>query len=131
MRVTVPNLRSIAMRNGGTFPADAVAAYIDGRESPAARFGATTDRLWRMELEAGSQGAVPMLQLGYRPALLRFLAQGSMPYTLAFGSRRAEGLAPASCDSLLRDVDRQDLAAMIVPGYAVSAVTSLRPSPNP
>lgn len=36
MRVTVPNLRSIAMRNGGQFPADAVAAYIDGRESPAA-----------------------------------------------------------------------------------------------
>jgi mono/diheme cytochrome c family protein len=36
MRVTVPNLRSIAMRNGGTFPADAVAAYIDGREGPAA-----------------------------------------------------------------------------------------------
>jgi mono/diheme cytochrome c family protein len=36
MRVTVPNLRSIAMRNGGTFPAEAVAAYIDGRESPAA-----------------------------------------------------------------------------------------------
>jgi mono/diheme cytochrome c family protein len=36
MRVTVPNLRSIAMRNGGTFPAEAVAAYIDGRETPAA-----------------------------------------------------------------------------------------------
>jgi mono/diheme cytochrome c family protein len=36
MRVTVPNLRSIALRNGGTFPAEAVAAYIDGRESPAA-----------------------------------------------------------------------------------------------
>lgn len=36
MRVTVPNLRSIAMRNGGTFPAEAVAAYIDGREIPAA-----------------------------------------------------------------------------------------------
>ena len=36
MRGTVPNLRSIAMRNGGTFPAEAVAAYIDGRETPAA-----------------------------------------------------------------------------------------------
>lgn len=32
MRVTVPNLRTLAQRNGGTFPADAVTAYVDGRE---------------------------------------------------------------------------------------------------
>ena len=36
MRVTMPNLRTLAMRNGGVFPADAVAAYIDGRELTAA-----------------------------------------------------------------------------------------------
>jgi mono/diheme cytochrome c family protein len=36
MRVTMPNLRSIAMRNGGVFPADAVTAYVDGRETTAA-----------------------------------------------------------------------------------------------
>jgi hypothetical protein len=36
MRVTVPNLRSLAQRNGGEFPADAVAAYIDGRNLKAA-----------------------------------------------------------------------------------------------
>jgi hypothetical protein len=36
MRVTVPNLRQLAQRNGGEFPAEAVAAYIDGRETPAA-----------------------------------------------------------------------------------------------
>jgi mono/diheme cytochrome c family protein len=36
MRVTMPNLRTLAMRNGGAFPADAVAAYIDGRELTAA-----------------------------------------------------------------------------------------------
>lgn len=33
---TVPNLRTLSQRNGGTFPADAVAAYIDGRDLPAA-----------------------------------------------------------------------------------------------
>jgi mono/diheme cytochrome c family protein len=32
----VPNLRTLAMRNDGEFPADAVAAYIDGRTSRAA-----------------------------------------------------------------------------------------------
>ena len=36
MRVTVPNLRTLAQRNGGTFPADAVTAYVDGREITAA-----------------------------------------------------------------------------------------------
>jgi mono/diheme cytochrome c family protein len=32
----VPNLRTLQMRNGNVFPADAVTAYIDGRTLPAA-----------------------------------------------------------------------------------------------
>lgn len=36
MRVNVPNLRSLAQRSAGVFPADAVLAYIDGREIKAA-----------------------------------------------------------------------------------------------
>ena len=32
MRIAVPNLRTLAERNGGVFPTDAVTAYIDGRE---------------------------------------------------------------------------------------------------
>jgi len=36
MRVTVPNLRSLAQRNGGNFPVDAVRAYVDGRDVLAA-----------------------------------------------------------------------------------------------
>lgn len=35
MKVTVPNLRTLAKRSGGTFPRDAVAAYIDGRQQVA------------------------------------------------------------------------------------------------
>lgn len=35
MRVTMPNLRGLAMRRGGTFPADEVRAYVDGRSIPA------------------------------------------------------------------------------------------------
>jgi mono/diheme cytochrome c family protein len=35
MQITVPNLRTLAQRNHGTFPADSVARYIDGREIPA------------------------------------------------------------------------------------------------
>jgi mono/diheme cytochrome c family protein len=36
MRVAVPNLRALAQRNGGVYPADAVAAYVDGRTEKAA-----------------------------------------------------------------------------------------------
>jgi mono/diheme cytochrome c family protein len=32
MQTSVPNLRTLAQRHGGTFPEDAVTAYIDGRE---------------------------------------------------------------------------------------------------
>lgn len=36
MRVTMPNLRSLAQRNGGVFPGDAITAYIDGRNTKTA-----------------------------------------------------------------------------------------------
>jgi mono/diheme cytochrome c family protein len=36
MQTTVPNLRTLAQRSGGTFPSEAVTAYIDGREVKAA-----------------------------------------------------------------------------------------------
>jgi mono/diheme cytochrome c family protein len=36
MRVTVPNLRTLAQRSGGVFPVDAVTAYVDGRDVRAA-----------------------------------------------------------------------------------------------
>jgi hypothetical protein len=36
MQVNVPNLRNLAARNGGRFPAEAVRAYIDGRTINAA-----------------------------------------------------------------------------------------------
>jgi mono/diheme cytochrome c family protein len=32
MQATVPNLRTLAQRSRGAFPADAVAAYVDGRD---------------------------------------------------------------------------------------------------
>lgn len=36
LAVPVPNLRTLSKRNGGTFPTDAVASYVDGRSFPAA-----------------------------------------------------------------------------------------------
>ena len=36
LNVPVPNLRTLSRRNGGEFPTDAVASYIDGRNFPPA-----------------------------------------------------------------------------------------------
>src|SRR5690554_1287481 len=36
MRVSMPNLRNLSVRNNGEFPTESVRAYIDGRELPAA-----------------------------------------------------------------------------------------------
>ena len=36
IRVNVPNLRTLSMRNNGEFPADDLRAFIDGRDIPAA-----------------------------------------------------------------------------------------------
>src|SRR5690606_23678118 len=78
------------------------------RESAPAQFASTSDRYWRVAYIAPSTplNPPPSLELGYHPARLRFLAQGDGPFTLAFGSRRAEPApAPAQhCNSLLSDV---------------------------
>ncbi|MGX9727434.1 MAG: DUF3999 domain-containing protein [Candidatus Electronema sp. VV] len=50
-----------------------------------------TDRFWRLETEAGGSAA-PVLELGWLPGQLVFMAQGQPPYTLAYGKA---GLVPA------------------------------------
>jgi mono/diheme cytochrome c family protein len=45
LAVGVPSLRTLARRNGGEFPADAVAAYVDGR-SPRAAHGDRQMPVW-------------------------------------------------------------------------------------
>jgi mono/diheme cytochrome c family protein len=50
MAIAVPNLRTLAMRNRGEFPTDAVTAYIDGRDQRAAH-GSRTMPVWGNFLE--------------------------------------------------------------------------------
>lgn len=88
------------------------------RESPPARFEPTPDRYWRVQILKDPQvyqGS--LLELGYRPTRLRFLAQGPGPFTVAFGSRRAEISRPAVCDDLLSDVSAADRERMVEVGY--------------
>lgn len=45
LRVPVPDLRRLSARNGGAFPAETVASYIDGRNLPQAH-GARNMPVW-------------------------------------------------------------------------------------
>lgn len=89
------------------------------RESPPAHFGATSDRYWRLRIAKDPQlYRATVLELGYRPARLRFLAQGTGPFTLAYGSRRAEVSAAGACDALLADVTSVERAKLVSDGIA-------------
>jgi len=73
MRVSMPNLRTLSERNGGEFPAEAVASYIDGRNMPTAHgdrvmpvWGTVFDATAR--LVSGAEGAERRIE-----AILTFL----------------------------------------------------------
>jgi len=55
MRASVPNLRTLAQRANGVFPADNVAAYIDGREINAAH-GDRQMPIWGDVFRGAEQG---------------------------------------------------------------------------
>jgi hypothetical protein len=61
-------------------------------ESGEPNIATTSDRYWRLEVaqEGGGIGAgTPQLKLGWYPHRAVFVARGSSPFTLAFGSAHA------------------------------------------
>jgi mono/diheme cytochrome c family protein len=73
MRVTMPNLRSLAERNDGDFPADAVASYIDGRRLPQAhgeRYMPVWGEVFSSEVERRPNAVDPQIRID---ALVDFL----------------------------------------------------------
>jgi mono/diheme cytochrome c family protein len=67
LTVTVPNLRELKRRNGGTFPAETVKAYIDGRNAVTAH-GNRTMPVWGDVFNAATAGDEPLV--GTRIAVL-------------------------------------------------------------
>jgi hypothetical protein len=106
------------------------------RESPPGHFNPTSDRYWRLQIAKDPQlYRDTVLELGYRPARLRFLAQGSGPFTLAYGSQRAEVSAPSACDALLADVSPKDRSKLVAegsvqPARVLGGGDALRPAPR-
>lgn len=83
--------------------------------SEPAAVPSVSDRYWRLEIrseETGLGGSPPVLKLGYIPHELLFLARGEGPFTLAFGSYRAEP-ATAPANPLLQVLDREESGGLI------------------
>ena len=103
------------------------------------RFAADSDRYWRIQVQQGadSLGAgAPALRLGYIPARLRFLVQGSGNFLLAYGSARAEIPPAPGCAALLLGLPPTELQAMIGTAQAgavreLGGVAVLSPLPRP
>ena len=86
--------------------------------SPAATLPVTTDRYWVMRIEQDGGGigtGLPQVETGWLPHRLVFVARGSAPYLLAYGSSR-DDLSPLRDDTLLA-------------GFRADQRDQLRPAP--
>ena len=73
MSVTVPNLRTLAQRNGGAFPTDDIVAYVDGRELKAAH-GDRQMPVWGDVFRGPQQGTAERTVRRRINALAEFIA---------------------------------------------------------
>jgi mono/diheme cytochrome c family protein len=73
MQVTMPNLRTLALRSRGVFPEDAVTAYIDGREIKAAH-GDRQMPIWGDVFRGPDQGTAERTVRRRIRALVEFIA---------------------------------------------------------
>ena len=73
LRGSVPSLRTLAMRNNGEFPADAVTAYIDGR-TPRVAHGDRLMPVWG-DVFADTAGGDEAAVAARIEQLVRFIAE--------------------------------------------------------
>jgi mono/diheme cytochrome c family protein len=73
MTLSVPNLRTLAMRNGGTFPSESVRAYIDGRQMKPAH-GDRQMPVWGDVFRGPEQGTAERTVRRRIAALVDFIA---------------------------------------------------------
>lgn len=90
----------------------AIVANGERKASAPAEFMATGDREWRVQFSGDVAGDIG-LELGYRPALLRFVAQGNRPFTVAYGSKQIDNPTARGCDQLLGDMEPKKLRELI------------------
>jgi hypothetical protein len=109
---------------------------VDGvrLDSSSKHIAPSTDRFWRLEIDAAASVGAPMLELGWLPQQLVFVAQGQGPYTLAFG-RAGLGGERSTVDRLLSSLDPRQEKNLVMPAYAGNQIIlggkgQLLPSPE-
>jgi hypothetical protein len=142
LRVTLasrPNAAAVAEPGWQPRWSGEVHSVADAERVAPMQFPPTSDRYWRLQILSGADslaGLQPQLELGYRPGRLRFLVQGEAPYTLAYGSARAEPATPG-CDRLLGNLGEPERAAMTASLDAsggeieLGGAEALTPAPKP
>ncbi|HEX2585532.1 MAG TPA: DUF3999 family protein, partial [Steroidobacteraceae bacterium] len=85
------------------------------RRNDVINIGSTTAPEWRLLFPDNSEppASAPSFELGYLPAKLRFLAQGSGPFTLAYGNAKLTTPSALSCDGLLSTLTTMDKQSLI------------------
>ncbi len=78
INLAMPNLRSLAMRRGGVFPAAAVTAYIDGRDMPASH-GERQMPIWGDVFRGAEQGTAERTARRRIAALVDFIESLQYP----------------------------------------------------
>jgi uncharacterized protein DUF3999 len=103
-------------------------------------FGPTPDRYWRVEIEEGTGAGptdIPIVELGWLPHELLFVARGEGPFMLAYGSVRLEeeALGSGSSDLLtgIMGSDEESLIkeATLMPQTLLGGPDRLMPEPPP
>jgi hypothetical protein len=106
--------------------------------NPYARIDRASERYWDVHTtkEGGwKPNRAPRLKVGWHPHELFFVAQGSAPYTLAYGSARV-GPADAPVDELLADLNQsaretQIHTATLGESRTLGGADALKPAPAP
>ncbi|MCP4115804.1 MAG: DUF3999 domain-containing protein [Desulfobacteraceae bacterium] len=100
----------------------------------------SSDRFWRVELEgipSGDPGDIPVIELGWQPHELLFVARGKGPFMLAYGSARLgrEELNSSPAGLLAqvmgRDGDALLKEAALLPKNVLGGPDLLVPEPPP
>jgi hypothetical protein len=100
----------------------------------------TPDRYWRLEMEGGASVApanVPLIELGWVPHELLFVAQGEGPFLLAYGSARfgKEELSNSTPGLLAQVMGKDEDAllkeAVLLPKTILGGSDRLVPEPPP
>ena len=83
--------------------------HFDGqtRLNDAIAINTTSASQWRLLFAENTDlpASTPSFEFGYVPAHLRFLAQGTGPYTLAYGNAHLTSVTARACDDLLAGID--------------------------